>query len=100
MAQKIFLGIDIGTYETKGVLVDNAGNIIYQAAKKQEMLIHATEKQIRSSRGNYGHGRWGHDFKFVIDPYGKNTGFEKELNRFTDEQKKETLTAYTPKNNA
>ena len=70
------------------------------AAKKQEMLIHATEKQIRSSRGNYGHGRWGHDFKFVIDPYGRNTGFEKELNRFTDEQKKEWLTAYTPKNNA
>ena len=39
MAQKLFLGIDIGTYETKGVLVDNAGNIISQAAKKHEMIV-------------------------------------------------------------
>jgi arylsulfatase A-like enzyme len=70
------------------------------AAKKQEMLIHATEKQIRLARGNGGHGRWGHDFKFIIDPLGRNTGFEKELNRFTIEQKKDWLTAYTPKNNA
>ena len=36
MAQKLFLGIDIGTYETKGVLVDNAGNIISQAAKNMK----------------------------------------------------------------
>ena len=70
------------------------------AAKKQEMLIHATEKQIRLAHGNGGHGRWGHDFKFIIDPLGRNTGFEKELNRFTIEQKKDWLTAYTPKNNA
>ena len=31
MAKKLFLGIDIGTYETKGVLVDSAGSIISQA---------------------------------------------------------------------
>ena len=39
MTKKLFLGIDIGTYETKGVLVDSVGNIISQASKKHEMII-------------------------------------------------------------
>ena len=39
MAKKLFLGIDIGTYETKGVLVDSVGNIISQASKKHEMIV-------------------------------------------------------------
>jgi len=39
MVKKLFLGIDIGTYETKGVLVDSAGNIISQASKKHEMIV-------------------------------------------------------------
>lgn len=33
------LGIDIGTYETKGVLVDGAGKIHAQAARKHQMLV-------------------------------------------------------------
>ena len=34
MAKKLFLGIDIGTYETKGVLVDSAGNHYFSSFKK------------------------------------------------------------------
>jgi xylulokinase len=32
MAREYFLGIDIGTYESKGVIVDAAGNVMAQAA--------------------------------------------------------------------
>ena len=70
------------------------------AAKTQEMLIAATEEQIDLAHGNGGHGRWGHDFKMLTDPYGNNTGFEKELERFSAEQKAAWLDVYTPKNEA
>lgn len=33
------LGIDIGTYETKGVLVDLAGRVVAQAARGHKMLV-------------------------------------------------------------
>lgn len=33
------LGVDIGTFETKGVLVDGDGNPVAQAARKHEMLV-------------------------------------------------------------
>lgn len=70
------------------------------AAKTQEMLIAASEEQIAVAHGNGGHGRWGHDFKMLTDPYGNDTGFENELERFSPEQKKAWLNAYTPKNEA
>ena len=70
------------------------------AAKTQEMLIAATEEQIEVAHGNGGHGRWGHDFKMRTDPYGNTTGFEKELERFSPDQKTAWLNAYTPKNEA
>ncbi len=34
-----FLGIDIGTYESKGVLTDGAGRIIAQAARPHRMIV-------------------------------------------------------------
>ena len=68
------------------------------AAKTQEMLIAASEEQINSAHGNGGHARWGHDFKMITDPYGKRTGFEDELKRYTPKQREEWLKAYTPKN--
>ncbi|MFK7868074.1 MAG: FGGY-family carbohydrate kinase [Roseobacter sp.] len=34
-----YLGVDIGTYETKGVLVDDAGRVVAQAARGHEMLV-------------------------------------------------------------
>ena len=33
------LGIDIGTFESKGVLVDTSGRIIAQAARAHEMIV-------------------------------------------------------------
>jgi arylsulfatase A-like enzyme len=36
----------------------------------------------------------------LTDPYGNDTGFENELERFSPEQKKAWLNAYTPKNEA
>ena len=33
------LGIDIGTYETKGVLVDERGKVIAQAGRAHKMLV-------------------------------------------------------------
>ncbi len=57
------------------------------AAKEQEMEID-------------GHARWGHDFKMIVDPNGDSTGFQRELNRFNEQQLEEWLAAYTPKNDA
>ncbi|MDC1296537.1 FGGY-family carbohydrate kinase [Alphaproteobacteria bacterium] len=39
MEEKLYLGIDIGTYETKGVLVNISGKIIANAFKKHELII-------------------------------------------------------------
>ena len=36
---KYYLGIDIGTFEFKGVLSDDRGNIIASAAKPHKMLV-------------------------------------------------------------
>ena len=33
------IGIDVGTYETKGVLVDNKGLVVSEARRKHKMLI-------------------------------------------------------------
>ena len=33
------LGIDIGTFESKGVLVDAAGHVLAQAARAHEMIV-------------------------------------------------------------
>ena len=71
-----------------------------KAAAAQEMMISASEEQLAKTHGPGGHGRWGHDFKLLTDPYGRNTRFNQELDRFTPEQKKAWLDAYTPKNEA
>lgn len=57
------------------------------AAKTQEMEID-------------GHAQWGHDFKLVVDPEGKETNFTNELKRFNDKQREEWNAAYGPKNQA
>ena len=35
----VFLGVDIGTYETKGVLTNEVGQILAQAAVRHEMIV-------------------------------------------------------------
>ena len=39
MKKNYYLGIDIGTYETKGVLVDIEGKIIAQSFKRHELIV-------------------------------------------------------------
>ena len=39
MSEKYFLGIDIGTYETKAVIVNKRGEISSHAARKHEMIV-------------------------------------------------------------
>ena len=46
-----------------------------KAAAAQEMMISATEEQLAVTNGAGGHGRWGHDFKLLEDPFGRNTRF-------------------------
>jgi xylulokinase len=36
---KHYLGVDIGTFETKGVIVDQGGNIVASAARPHQMLV-------------------------------------------------------------
>ena len=36
---KHYLGIDIGTFESKGVLVDENGEIVASASKPHKMLV-------------------------------------------------------------
>jgi len=96
--EEVYLTLfDDKTFEPPANFFDNYDNR-GTAAKTQEMLIAASEKQIAQAHGNGGHGRWGHDFKMRTDPYGNTTGFENELKRFNSEQKEAWLNAYTPKN--
>ena len=39
MSQRLYLGVDIGTYETKGVLVKQDGKIISTASRKHKMIV-------------------------------------------------------------
>ena len=39
MAESLFLGVDIGTFETKAALCDGSGKIVASAAKKHEMTV-------------------------------------------------------------
>jgi len=39
MSQELYLGIDIGTYESKGVLVDKKGQILSMASRKHKMIV-------------------------------------------------------------
>ena len=39
MNKKLYLGVDVGTYETKGVLVDAKGIVYSQKSIKHEMTI-------------------------------------------------------------
>jgi arylsulfatase A-like enzyme len=56
------------------------------AAKEQEMQIH-------------GHAMWGIDFKMVVNPDGDSTSLVNNvLNRFTEQQREDWLSAYIPKN--
>ncbi len=58
-----------------------------RAAREQEMEIAVD-------------GRWGHDFKLIVDPQGDSTGFYNELRRMDDKQRTRWMEAYEGENEA
>ena len=69
MTEKYYLGIDIGTYETKGVLVNVKGEVIAQSAKKHEMII--PQSGWAEHRPNED---WWGDFTFVSNELINKSG--------------------------
>ena len=69
MTEKYYLGIDIGTYETKGVLVNIKGEVIAQSAKKHEMIV--PQSGWAEHRPNED---WWGDFTFVSNELINKSG--------------------------
>ena len=65
------LGIDIGTYETKGVLVDERGKVIAQAGRAHKMLV----PQPGSAEHDPEQDWWG-DFCVVSQALLKQSGID------------------------
>ena len=57
---KYYLGLDIGTFESKGILSDGAGNIIASAARPHKMLV--PQAGWAEHRANED---WWDDFTFI-----------------------------------
>ncbi|MGO4842260.1 FGGY family carbohydrate kinase, partial [Rhizobiaceae sp. 2RAB30] len=55
-----YLGVDIGTFETKGVLVDETGTVVASAAHSHKMLVPQPGWAEHRPREDW----WG-DFGFV-----------------------------------
>ena len=74
MSKKYYLGIDIGTYETKGVLVNIRGEVISQSAKKHEMIVPqsgwAEHRPIED---------WWGDFTFISKDLINKSGCDPKL---------------------
>ena len=60
MSQRLYLGVDIGTYETKGILVKQDGKIISIASRKHKMIV--PQKGWAEHRPNED---WWGDFVYV-----------------------------------
>ena len=60
---KYYLGIDIGTFETKGVLVDGAGEIVARAARAHKMLANSDLGRCQRLRG-VRDGEFSENFNF------------------------------------
>jgi arylsulfatase A-like enzyme len=54
----------------------------------------AKEQQMEIARD----GRWGHDFKLIIDPKGDSTEFVSDLKRMDNQQRKQWMDAYEQEN--
>ncbi len=58
--QALTLGVDIGTFESKGVLVDQSGKIVAQAARPHEMIVPRAGWAEHRAEADW----WG-DFVFI-----------------------------------
>jgi len=68
---KHYLGVDIGTYETKGVLVDGSGEIVGQAARGHKMIVPQPGWAEHRAREDW----WG-DFVYVTRKLLAETGID------------------------
>ncbi|WP_309084301.1 FGGY-family carbohydrate kinase [Chelativorans sp.] len=66
-----YLGVDIGTFETKGVLVDETGAIVASAARPHKMLVPQPGWAEHRAREDW----WG-DFVFVTRKLLGDTGID------------------------
>jgi len=66
---KYTLGIDIGTFESKGVLVGSSGEIMGRAAKPHEMIVPRPGWAEHRARED-----WWDDFKFITHALLDDTG--------------------------
>jgi len=66
---RYYLGIDIGTYESKGVLVDATGNIVASAARPHKMLVPQPGWAEHRPREDW----WG-DFCFISNKLIADSG--------------------------
>ena len=57
---RYYLGIDIGTFESKGCLVDQSGTIIASAARPHKMLVPQAGRAEHRAEEDW----WG-DFTFI-----------------------------------
>ena len=64
-----YLGVDIGTYESKGVLVDATGRIVATASKPHKMLVPQAGWAEHRPREDW----WG-DFTFLSNKLIAATG--------------------------
>ncbi|MFK7754370.1 MAG: FGGY-family carbohydrate kinase [Sedimentitalea sp.] len=65
------LGVDIGTYETKGVLVDEAGSIVAQSARAHDMIV----PQAGWAEHRADEDWWG-DFVYVTQALLEQSGVD------------------------
>ena len=63
------LGIDIGTFESKGVLVDSRGKIVGSVAKPHKMIVPQPGWAEHRARED-----WWDDFKFITRAVLDQTG--------------------------
>lgn len=68
MNAKLYLGIDVGTYESKGVLTNINGEIVAQSAKKHQLAI----PQVGYAEHN-PISDWWNDFIFITKELIKNS---------------------------
>ncbi len=68
---KYFLGVDIGTFESKGVLIDELGQIITKASKSHEMIIpHPGYAEHKADES------WWGDFCFISNQILNSTNLD------------------------
>ena len=71
---KHYLGIDIGTFESKGVIVDERGRVVASASKPHKMLVPQPGWAEHRPKQDW----WG-DFTFICKKMLADSGIAPEI---------------------